>query len=260
MNPIQHLATYSDLANKVAVVTGGSRGIGAATARALAANSAKVAVNGRDATAIGAIVAEIQTTGGRAIGVAADCTDYSAVEHLRQRVEDELGPVDVLVVFAGGGVIKPGPVENVTEKEWQSVMDGNLTATFLTVKSFLPGMMERRQGSIVTMASAAGRLPSSAPSPYSAAKAGIIMLSRNLATDVAKHGVRVNCISPAAVLTERTKLHMSANKQKEVSALHPLGRLGTPEDIASAAMFLASESSSWITGITLDVAGGRVMI
>ena len=260
MNPIQHLATYSDLANKVAVVTGGSRGIGAATARALAANGAKVAVNGRDATAIGAVVAEIQTTGGRAIGVAADCTDYSAVEQLRQRVEDELGPVDVLVVFAGGGVIKPGPVENVTEKEWQSVIDGNLTATFLTVKSFLPGMMTRQRGSIVTMASAAGRLPSSAPSPYSAAKAGIIMFSRNLATDVAKHGVRVNCISPAAVLTERTKLHMSANQQKEVSALHPLGRLGTPEDIASAAMFLASESSSWITGITLDVAGGRVMI
>src|SRR5882762_9042007 len=100
MNPIHQLATYSDLANKVAVVTGGSRGIGAATARALAANGTKVAVNGRDATAIDAIVTEIQEKGGRAIGVAADCTDFSAVEHLRQRVEDELGPVDLLAAFA----------------------------------------------------------------------------------------------------------------------------------------------------------------
>jgi 3-oxoacyl-[acyl-carrier protein] reductase len=260
MNSIQHLAVYSDLANKVAVVTGGSRGIGAATARALAANGAKVAVNGRDATAIDGVVTEIQRKGGRAIGIAADCTDFSAVEHARQTVEDELGPVDVLLAFAGGGVIKPGPVEKVTEKEWQSVMEGNLTATFLTVKSFLPGLMERQRGSIVTMASTAGRLPSSAPSPYSAAKAGIIMFSRNLAADVAKYGVRVNCISPAAVLTERTRLHMSEKQQNEVSALHPLGRMGAPEDIASAAIFLVSESSSWITGVTLDVAGGRVMI
>lgn len=260
MNPIQHLASYSDLANKVAVVTGGSRGIGAATARALAVNGAKVAVNGRDAIAISAVVTEIQTKGGRAIGVAADCTDFSAIEQLRKRVENELGPIDVLAAFAGGGLIKPGPVEKVTEKEWQSVMDGNLMATFLTVKSFLPGMKERQRGSIVTMASTAGRLPSSAPSPYSAAKAGIIMFSRNLATDVAKYGVRVNCISPAAVLTERTRLQMSDMQQKEVAALHPLGRMGTPEDIASAAIFLVSESSSWITGITLDVAGGRVMI
>ena len=96
MNSIPHLAVYSDLANKVAVVTGGSRGIGAATARALAANGAKVAVNGRDATAIDGVVTEIQRKGGRAIGIAADCTDFSALEHVRQTVEDELGPVDGL--------------------------------------------------------------------------------------------------------------------------------------------------------------------
>jgi 3-oxoacyl-[acyl-carrier protein] reductase len=260
MNPMQHLASYSDLTNKVAVVTGGSRGIGAATARALASNGVKVAVNGRDTAAINAIAAEIQAMGGHALGVAADWTDLSAIEHLRQRVEGELGPVDMLVAFAGGGLIKPGPVERVTEEEWRRVMDGNLTATFLAVKSFLPGMMERRRGSIVTMASTAGRLPSSAPAPYSAAKAGIVMLSRNLATDVAKYGIRVNCISPAAVLTERMRLQMSDQQRKEVAALHPLGRMGTPEDIASAVLFLVSESSSWITGITLDVAGGRVMI
>jgi 3-oxoacyl-[acyl-carrier protein] reductase len=260
MNPIHHVATYPDLANKIAVVTGGSRGIGAATARSLAACGAKVVVNGRDTNAINALIADIQSKGGRAIGIAADCTDFSALERLRGRVEQELGPVDVLAAFAGGGIIRPGPAEKVSEQEWRSVIDGNLTATFLTVKSFLPGMIERRRGSILTMASTAGRLPSAAPAPYSAAKAGIIMFSRNLANDVAKYGIRVNCISPAAVLTERTRQLMSEAQQKEIAAMHPLGRLGAPEDIASAALFLASESSSWITGITLDVAGGRVMI
>jgi 3-oxoacyl-[acyl-carrier protein] reductase len=260
MNPIHHVATYPDLANKIAVVTGGSRGIGAATARSLAACGAKVVVNGRDTNAIDALVADIQSKGGQAIGIAADCSDFSALEQLRARVEQELGPVDVLAAFAGGGIIRPGPSEKVSEQEWRSVIDGNLTATFLTVKSFLPEMIERRRGSILTMASTAGRLPSAAPAPYSAAKAGIIMFSRNLANDVAKYGIRVNCISPAAVLTERTKQLMSEAQQKEIAALHPLGRMGVPEDIASAALFLASESSSWITGITLDVAGGRVMI
>jgi 3-oxoacyl-[acyl-carrier protein] reductase len=260
MNPIQHLATYSDLAGKVAVVTGGSRGIGAATAQALAANGVKVAVSGRDTAAIDVVVAEIQAKGDCAIGIAADCTDFSAVESLRQRVEKELGCVNLLVAFAGGSSIRPGPVEKVTEEDWRLVLDGNLTATFLAVKSFLLGMIERRHGVIMTMASTAGRLPSQAPAPYSAAKAGVLMFSRNLANDVAKHGIRVNCISPAAVLTERMRSQLSEEQQADIAAMHPLGRMGTPEDIASAVLFLASDSSSWITGVTLDVAGGRVMI
>jgi NAD(P)-dependent dehydrogenase (short-subunit alcohol dehydrogenase family) len=99
-----------------------------------------------------------------------------------------------------------------------------------------------------------------APAPYSAAKAGVLMFSRNLANDVAKQGIRVNCISPAAVLTDRMRRQLSEEQQRDIAAMHPLGRMGTPEDIASAALFLASDSSSWITGVTLDVAGGRVMI
>jgi 3-oxoacyl-[acyl-carrier protein] reductase len=254
------IPTYPDLAGKVALVTGGSRGIGAATCRLLAANHAKVVVNGRDSSAIDAVVSDIRSKGGFAIGVAADCTDFSAIEQLRVRTEQEIGPVDFLAAFAGGGIIKPGPTENVTEQEWHSVVNGNLTATFLTVKSFLPGMIERQKGAIVTMASTAGRLPSQAPIPYSAAKAGILMFSRNLANEVGKHGIRVNSIAPSAVLTERTARHIPEPQQKELAAAHPLGRLGTPEDIALATLFLLSESSSWITGVTLDVAGGRVML
>jgi 3-oxoacyl-[acyl-carrier protein] reductase len=254
------IPNYPDLANKIAVVTGGSRGIGRATCHLLAASGVKVAVSGRDQAAIDAVVSEIRAEGGHAIGVMADCTDASALERLRERVEQEVGPVELLAAFAGGGVIKPGPAEKVTEQEWHSVLDGNLTATFLTVKSFLPGMIERQRGSIVTMASTAGRLPSQAPVPYSAAKAGILMFSRNLANEVAKFQVRVNSIAPGAVLTERTRRFMSEAQQREVAALHPLGRLGSPEDIALATLFLMSESASWITGITLDVAGGRVML
>src|SRR5262245_6688011 len=123
---------YPDLAGKVAVVTGSSHGIGAATGRLLAASGAKVVVNGRDRAAIDAAVAAIRAGGGQAIGVPADCTDFAAIERLRQRVEQELGPVDLLAAFVGGGG-DPVPTAQITEADWRRVLDANLTATFLTV-------------------------------------------------------------------------------------------------------------------------------
>ena len=251
--------TYPDLANKVAVVTGGSRSIGAATCRLLAENGAKVTVNGRDEAAISSVVEEIRGSGGEAIGVAADVTDLAAVERMRRRVQEELGPVDVLAAVAGGQGY-PTPTEQMAEEQWRSVIDANLTATFLTVRSFLPSMIERGRGSIVTMASSAGRLPSQASAAYAAAKAGVVMFSRHVANEVGQHGVRVNCLAPSSVLTERVGRLMPEETQREVAAMHPLGRMGTPEDVALATLFLASESSSWITGVTLDVAGGRIMV
>src|SRR5215216_5168747 len=134
--------TYPDLAGKVAVVSGGSRGIGAATCRLLAQNGAKVTVNGRDEAAIDSVVQEIQGSGGEAIGVAADVTDFAVVELMQRRVEEELGPVDVLAAFAGGQGY-PTPTEKMEAEQWRSVIDSDLTATFLTVRSFLPGMIER---------------------------------------------------------------------------------------------------------------------
>jgi 3-oxoacyl-[acyl-carrier protein] reductase len=251
--------TYPDLANKVAVVTGGSRSIGAATCRPLAENGAKVTVNGRDEAAISSVVEEIRGSGGEAIGVAADVTDLAAVERMRRRVQEELGPVDVLAAVAGGQGY-PTPTEQMAEEQWRSVIDANLTATFLTVRSFLPSMIERGRGSIVTMASSAGRLPSQASAAYAAAKAGVVMFSRHVANEVGQHGVRVNCLAPSSVLTERVGRLMPEETQREVAAMHPLGRMGTPEDVALATLFLASESSSWITGVTLDVAGGRIIV
>ena len=188
--------TYTDLAGKAAVVTGGSGGIGAATCRMLAANGMKVVVNGRDEAKIGAVVDAIRSADGEAIGVAADCTDFAAVERMRKQAEEELGPIGVVAAFAGGGRARPGPVEQTTEEEWRSTVDANLTATFLTLKSFLPGMIERGGGSFVTMASSAARFPTGAPAPYAAAKAGVIMLTRQVANEAGNHGVRVNCLAP----------------------------------------------------------------
>jgi 3-oxoacyl-[acyl-carrier protein] reductase len=255
----ENYPTYADLANKVAVVTGGSRGIGAVTCRLLAENGAKVTVGGRDEAAINSVIQEIRGGGGEAIGVAADLTDFAAVERMRRRIEEELGPAEVLAAFAGGQGY-PTPTEQMAEERWRSVIDSDLTATFLTVRTFLPGMIERGRGSIVTMASSAGRLPSQASAAYAAAKTGVVMFSRHLANEVGQHGVRVNCLAPSSVLTERVKRLMPEETQRQVAAMHPLGRMGTPEDVALATLFLASESSSWITGVTLDVAGGRTMV
>jgi len=256
----ENIPTYPDLAGKVALVTGGSGGIGAATCFLLAANGVKVAVHGRDEAKIDAVVDEIDSNGGRAIGVSAEVTDFAAIERMRERVEEELGPVEVLAAFAASGGPLPGPTAQITEEEWRSAIDGNLTSMFLTLKSFLPGMIERGKGSIVTMASSAGRVPTQAPTAYSAAKAGVVMLSRQVAEEVGPHGVRVNCLAPDSILTERTQSYMTEDQVRKWAAAFPLGRMGKPEDVALATLFLASESSSWLTGVTLDVAGGKIML
>jgi 3-oxoacyl-[acyl-carrier protein] reductase len=247
MQASDKLPVYPDLAGKVAVVTGGSGGIGAATCRLLAANGARVAVNGRDQARIDTVVEAIRAAGGQAIGVAGDCTDLAAVDGIRQRVEQDLGPAEVLAAFVGGGRAQPGPVADVPEEDWRSTVDGSLTATFLTLKSFLPGM-------------SAARLPGlGAPAPYVAAKAGVVMLTRQIASEVGRHGIRVNCLAPHTILTEQIQRRAPEEWRQKMAAAIPLGRLGTPEDVALAALFLASDSASWLTGVTLDVAGGYVM-
>ena len=259
---------YPELRGRVVLITGGSRGIGAGTARAFAAEGARVAVVGRDRTALDEVAA---ATGG--IGITADVTRLDDIESARARTETELGPVDVLCVFAGGGVARPGPTAEMSEEAWRSVIDGNLTATFLTLKVFLPGMQERRAGSVITMSSSAGRLPSNlragapdlgnpwgAPVAYDAAKAGVQALTRHVAAEVAPDGVRVNCVAPAAIRTERTERFMSPEVILQMAAIHPLGRIGEVSDVADATLFFASGRSSWLTGLTLDVAGGRTML
>ena len=252
-------AIYPDLAGRTAFVTGGSGGIGAETCRWLAANGARVAVGGRNRAALDEVVGAIAAERGEAMAVVADCTDAAALAEARALIAGRFGAVDILRAFAGGGTARPAPVHETAETDWRSGLDHNLTASFLTVKTFLPDMYRRGAGAIVTMASTAGRQASPASSAYAAAKAGVIMLTRHLAAEAGPSGIRVNCVSPSAILTERTAAHMLPETRAAVAAMHPLRRLGTPADVAGAALFLASASASWITGATLDVAGGRLM-
>ena len=247
---------YSELKDQVAVVTGGSRGIGAATARALAAQGMRVVVSGRDEPAIAAVVSEIESRGERAIGVRADVTRFDEIEVLRERAEAAFGPADALIAFAGASLGRRGPVHTLSESDWRDCIDANLTATFFTLKSFLPGMLERGRGAIVTMASTAGRQPSQAPAPYGVAKAGIIQLTRQVAQEAGPRGVRINCVSPSTILTESNMARIPLEQQRALAGQYPLQRLGTPEDVAQATLFLISEQSSWLTGLIVDIAGG----
>jgi 3-oxoacyl-[acyl-carrier protein] reductase len=249
-----------ELDGRVAVVTGSSRGIGAAIASLFASHGAVVVVHGRDPSAVATVSDRIQQGGGRAVSALCDLTNDNQVQAMRHRVEEELGEVDILVANAGGNPVRPGPIEQLTEAEWRQSVDVNLTATFLTVKAFLPGMKQRGRGEIITMSSAAARRPTTqTPAAYAAAKAGIELLTESLALQAGPAGIRVNCLAPETILTERNQAQIPDNVKEQLRLTHPIQRLGTPDDVAHAALFLVSGRAGWISGITLDVAGGSVL-
>jgi 3-oxoacyl-[acyl-carrier protein] reductase len=231
-----NIPNYPDIAGKVAVVTGGSGGIGAATCRLLAANGVKVAVNGRDENHIEATVEAIRADGGEAVAAPAECTDPTAIEAMRRRTE-ELGPVGVVAAFVGGSTARPGLGAGITDDDWQSTVDGSLTATFFTLKSFLPGMVERGRGSVVTMASSAARVPTGAPAPYAVAKAGVVMLTPQLAKEVAPRGVRANCLAPHTVLVERTRRVIPEELRLQIAAEIRLAGWAIPKTSRSPPSF-----------------------
>jgi NAD(P)-dependent dehydrogenase (short-subunit alcohol dehydrogenase family) len=249
--------SYPDLRDKTVLVTGGSRGIGARTAAAFAAQGAKVCVVGRDHDALDRVDADLSSRGATVIAVAADVTDAAALASVREQVETRLGAVDVLAAFAGGQGA-PVPTPELTEQRWRQVLDSELTSAFLTIQTFLPTMLERGTGSILTMSSSAGRQPSQANLAYGVAKAGLVMLTRQLAAEIGPQGVRINTIAPSTVRTEKVAARMPSALQDQVAAMHPLRRLGTLDDVAQVALFLASDAAAWLTGLTIDVAGGRI--
>ena len=253
------MATYAELVSKIVLITGSSKALGAETARAFARQGSRVVVNGRDSMAIERVVESIRNEGGEAIGLVADVTNAADIENLRKSVCNQFGLPDVLACFAGG-MGQPLPVLMTDETLWRQTLDVDLTAKFLTVRAFAPAMRDRGSGSIILMASASGRLVSEASAAYGAAQAGTLMLMRHLAQELGPVGVRVNAIAPAVVRNEKMERSMPVEIQKSVAAGLPLRRFGEPADVASAALFLASDESKWLTGITLDVTGGRVML
>jgi 3-oxoacyl-[acyl-carrier protein] reductase len=249
------------LDGRVALVTGSSRGIGAAIAELLASQGAAVAVNGRDPDAVAVTTARIEATGGRALPVIGDLTRYNQVEAMRDLIETRLGPLEILVANAGGSPVPPGPLEQIDEAAWRESVDLNLTATFFTIKAFLPGMKERGRGTIITLSSAAARRTTGqSPIAYAAAKAGVELLTKAVAVQAGPAGVRINCIAPETILTERNQKQIPPDIQEQLRVAHPIRRLGQPLDVAQAALFLASDQSTWISGVTLDVAGGSVLV
>ena len=181
------------------------------------------------------------------------------VDRLAAEVTEELGAADILVTFAGGNGM-PVPTAQETAAHWREVVDSDLTSAFLTIRAFLPAMIERHRGSIVTMSSAAARQAAQSSAAYAAAKAGVIALTRHLANELGPDGIRVNCIAPSAVENERMRSWTTEDQRRQLAASFPLRRIGQPVDVAAAALFLASDASSWVTGVTLDVAGGKIMV
>jgi 3-oxoacyl-[acyl-carrier protein] reductase len=239
----------TSLVDRTALVTGSSRGIGAEIARLFASRGARVALHGRDRHALDVVRARIEHEGGKVSAHVADLTEPGQVGALRLDVERAWGPVDTLVVNAGGNASGFGPVELIEEQVWRDTIDANLTSAFLTVKEFLPGMKTRGAGSVITVSSASAHIAHERnPAAYAAAKAGLESLTKNLAVQAGPHGIRVNCIAPETLLTDTNQQEIPSEVQERLAEQHPLRRLGLPDDVAGVAAYLTSDDSAWVTG------------
>jgi 3-oxoacyl-[acyl-carrier protein] reductase len=243
---------------RVALITGGSRGIGRATALRLAAEGADVAISYATRSAdADTTLAEIRALGRRATACACNVAVPEDVDRLVAQTRRELGPIDLLVHC--GAISNVGDHRQVTYDVWRETIDVNLNGAFLVVHAVKDEMIERRFGRIVTISSVAALRPRQMQVHYSAAKAGVIAMTRCYAEAFGPHNVRINCVAPG--LTETEMAHVLSDEQiKSIRAATPLGRLGQPEEIAAVIRFLLSDESSFMTGQTLVACGGRVML
>ena len=252
------------LYDKNAIVTGGARGMGFAIAKALYQEGARVAVLDVDEKGAAEAAKQLDEKQTRVIGRKIDVTKSSDVRPFVQEMKRLWGSVDILVNNAGGALNTPYVLEEIQEKDWNLVVDVNLKGAFLCCQAVIPEMVKQRGGVIVNISALAGHWRASlAGVQYTAAKAGVEGLTRQLAYDWGKAGIRVNAVAPTVTMTgDRIQSlwdNKSEEEKKKVLSNIPLGRLGTPEEVASVVVFLASDESSYITGITIDVSGGRYL-
>ena len=245
------------LEGKVALVTGGSRGIGKAIALELARRGADVAIGyaGNTAAAESA-VAELESLGRKALAVQADVADTAAVEAMVKQVVTEFGKVDMLVNNAG--ITRDGLLMRMKDTDWDAVISTNLKSVFNTTKAVIKFMMKQRSGRIVNISSVVGVMGNAGQANYAAAKAGIIGFTKSVAKEVGARGITCNAIAPGFVKTDMTAVLPEKVTEAMLTTI-PLGRAAEPEDIAKAVAFLVSDDAAYITGQTLHVDGGMVM-
>jgi NAD(P)-dependent dehydrogenase (short-subunit alcohol dehydrogenase family) len=251
------------LRDRIALVTGASRGIGAAAAEVLARRGARVALGGRTVPDLDRVAAKIKEEGGQAVAVPCDVLDARQVERMVGRVVEEWGQLDILVNNAGMGnpVL---PVEEVLPEDWDHSMALNVRSAFFCVRSAAPLMKRRKYGRIVNVSSFAGRNHSRMSGPqYVAAKAGLLGFTRQMAVELGPYGINVNAVAPSIVLTARVRAKWESRAEADRRAILsqiPLGRLALPEEVATVIAFLASDDASYVNGACIDINGGSYMV
>lgn len=241
-----------DLTGRVALVTGSTRGIGRAIAAALVAAGARVAIVGRDQARADAVAAEL----GQAQGFACDVSDPAAVTRLIEAVEAAFGSCDILVNNAG--ITKDNLMLRMKDEDWDAVVDTNLKSAFVAIRAVQRGMMKRRWGRIINIASVVGLMGNKGQANYAASKAGLIGLSKSVAKELASRNILCNVVAPGFIRTDMTDA-MAPEAVQALSGAIPLERLGSAEDVAGLVVFLASDRASYVTGQVLAVDGGLTM-
>jgi 3-oxoacyl-[acyl-carrier protein] reductase len=243
-----------DLSGQTALVTGATGGIGGAIARALHRQGAEVAVTGTRGAVLAALVEEL---GERTHALTADLADPEAPDRLVRDAEAALGRIDILVNNAG--ITRDALALRLRDEDWQAVIEVNLSAGFRLIRATLRGMVRRRHGRVICITSVVGVTGNPGQANYAAAKAGLIGMAKSLAAETATRGITVNCIAPGLITTAMTD-KLNDEQRARIGAAIPMGRFGVPDDIAAAAVYLASAESGYITGQTLHINGGMAMV
>ena len=250
---------YANLAGKVALITGGGRGIGFAIAETLGRGGAAIVVNDLSTESTTAAVDRLTAGGIRAVAAPGNVTESAAVRVIVSAAVAAFGHLDILVNNAG--VLRPTCAERIDDAEWDLVMTGNLTATFFCCRAVIPEIRRAGGGSIVNVSSSAGKSVSTiGGAHYTAAKAGVLGLTRHLARELASDRIRVNAVCPGLIDTEMVRSTIDPARIAAYAASFPAGRLGTPQEVADLVAYLVSEKSSYVTGASVDINGGDLTI
>ena len=248
-----------EFSGKIAIVTGAARGMGYAVAKRLAAGGASVVINDVNAEAAARAASDLHALGHAALAVAGDVTSGQDVGRLVARAVDHYGEVHILINNAG--ILRPTPVIDIQEDEWDLVVNVNLKGTYLCSRAVLPSMQKTGWGRIVNFSSTAGKnISTVGGAHYTAAKAGILGFTRHLAKEVARYGITVNAVCPGLIDTEMVRSTISAERAQAYADSFPIKRLGEPFEVAELVAFLASDRAAYITGASLDINGGDLMI